>query len=150
MMDEEQIVEMIGWTPAEFFPYLLLIGFIIGAAITGIVGISKYESGKKEIARTRGETISYGVNYLSQNVATIAFCGFLSAVSGGVYYKAVEAEPTFAGCLAIGAVVALCLGLLGEVGFRMLLEARRDSAKADEALSGTAAATTPKTVKKEE
>ena len=149
MMDEEQIVEMIGWTPAEFFPYLLVIGFLIGAAITGIIGYSKFESGKKDAARTRGERISYGVNYLTQNVATIAFCGAISAISGGVYYKAVEAEPTFAGCLAIGAVVALCLGLLGEAGFRAVLEGRRDSAKADEALSGTSTTTT-KAIKKEE
>lgn len=150
MMDEEQIVEMIGWTPAEFFPYLLVIGFLIGAVITGVVGYSKYEAGKKEIARTRGEKISYGVGYLSQNVATISFCGAVSAISGGVYYKAVEAEPTFAGCLAIGAVVAIILGLLGEAGFRAVLEGRRDSAKADEALSGTSTTTTTKTVKKEE
>lgn len=136
MMDEEQIIEMIGWTPADFFPYLLLIGFVIGAIITGIIGCSKYESGKKELAR-KGKKISYGLNYLTQNIATVVFCGIICAVSGGVYYQAVEADPNFAGCLAIGIVAALTLGLAGEVGFRALLEARRDAKKADEALNGT-------------
>lgn len=134
-----EVVEMLGWTPAEYFPYLLLIGFVIGAIITGIVGISKYAAGKKEFAR-KGELLSYGFNYLTQNVATVVFCGVVGAIGPGLYYEIVQGEPTFGGCIGMAIVISLVFGLLGEVGLRSFLEARRDLAKADEALSTSASA----------
>lgn len=125
------------WTPAEYAPSLLLEGIIIGALITFILGLSAFYAQDKTVARSGGEKLAYGMNYLAKNVVVVIVAGIAALLVSGWYYDAVGAVGDFGGFMMIGAVAAFVIGLMGEVGVTKILEAFRDKAKASEARTTT-------------
>lgn len=132
------------WTPAEYAPSLLVEGIIIGALITFILGLSAFYEQDKTVARSGGEKLAYGMNYLAKNVVVVIVAGVAALLVSGWYYDTVGATGSLDGYLMIGAVAAFVIGLMGEVGVSKILEAFRDKAKASEAR------TTSTVTKKEE
>ena len=125
------------WTPAEYAPSLLVEGIIIGALITFILGLSSFYEQDKTVARSGGEKLAYGMNYLAKNVAVVIVAGVAALLVSGWYYETVEVTGTLDGYLMIGAVAAFVIGLMGEVGVSKILEAFRDRNKAAEARAST-------------
>lgn len=129
------------WTPAEYAPSLLLEGIIIGALITFILGLSAFYAQDKTVARSGGEKLAYGMNYLAKNVVVVIVAGIAALLVSGWYYDAVGADGDFGGFMMIGAVAAFVIGLMGEVGVSKILEIFRDKAKASEARTTTTTVT---------
>lgn len=133
MRDRMDATAMILNTPAEFAPTLLVVGFVIGLVITLVMSLGAYYEQNKVIARSTGEKLAYGMNYLAKNVAVTVAAGILAIVVPGYYYATVGAVPTMDGCLMIGVVTALVVGFLGEKFASKILEVFRDKAKASDA-----------------
>ena len=131
--DNMDATAMILNTPAEFAPTLLVVGFLIGLAITLVMSLAAYYEQDKVVARSTGEKLAYGMNYLAKNVAVTVAAGILAIIVPGYYYVTVGAVPTMDGCLMIGVVTALVVGFLGEKFATTILEGFRDKAKASDA-----------------
>ena len=135
---EMETSELIALTPAEFGPELLVMGFIIGAVITFLFSLYSYSEEAKEVARAEHEKLAYGMSYLSKNIVVLVLAGLASMIVPGYYYDLVAAVPTEGGCLLIGAVVAVIVGLGGEKLATKAVEIFRNGKKTADAL------TTPK------
>lgn len=118
---------------------LIVIAFLIVAAITFSKGISEYRAKAKEVARDKGEAMDYGFNYLVQNITTIIL-GIAGAlfISGWVIGTGMVDGSTFYDCAGLVVVASAICGLAGDAFLRTLLEASRDKAKTKAALKGTA------------
>lgn len=135
--DNMDATAMILNTPAEFAPTLLIVGFVLGLAITLAMSLSAYYEQDKVVARNGGEKIAYGMSYLSKNAVVTVISGLAAIIVPGYYYATVAAAPTMDGCLMIGAVAAIVVGLLGEKFATSVLESFRDRSKADDARTTT-------------
>lgn len=136
--DNMDATSMILNTPAEYAPTLLVVGFLIGLAITLVMSLGAYYNQDKIVARTTGEKIAYGMNYLAKNVSVTVAAGILAIIVPGYYYVTIGAVPTMDGCLMIGVVTACAVGFLGEKFANAILEGFRDKAKASDARETTA------------
>ena len=134
MRDNMDATAMILNTPAEFAPTLL----VVGLAITLVMSLGAYYNQDKIVARTTGEKIAYGMDYLAKNVSVTVAAGILAIIVPGYYYVTIGAVPTMDGCLMIGVVTACAVGFLGEKFASAILEGFRDKAKASDARETTA------------
>lgn len=125
--------DMILSLPAEFFPVAFALCALIGFLITGIRSYGSYKAQDKTVARESGDKLSYGMNFLTENIAVVIGCAIIGPVLAGCYYQAAGADPNLWGVIGISATVAAILGWGGDTLLKTFLEARRDSAKADEA-----------------
>lgn len=131
--DNMDATAMILNTPAEFAPTLLVVGFLIGLAITLVMSLAPYYEQDKVVARSNGEKIAYGMSYLAKNVIVTVVTGIMAIIVPGYYYVTVGAVPTMDGCLMIGVVTAAVIGLGGETFANKILESFRDKVKAADA-----------------
>lgn len=133
--DRMTMEEMILSCPVEFFPMLLAIGAVIGLAVTGARSFLAFSEQDKIQARTKGQRLAYGLNYLGENIAVVIACAILTPVIAGGYYQLAASEPTFWGIVTIGLVVAFVVALIGDTGCKKILEGFRNRAKADQAIA---------------
>lgn len=129
--------DMILSCPAEYFPMLLALGAIVALLVTGIRSMLAYSEQSKVVARTKGEKLAYGLNYLGENIAVVIVGALMTPILAGGYYDLAESEPTLWGIVTIGAVVAVVVALIGDVGCKQILESFRNRSKTAEALTST-------------
>lgn len=134
----DNMKELIALTPAEFGPELLMEGFVLGAIITFAISLCLFSEQAKVVARTTGEKLAYGMNYLTKNIVVLVLAGVAALIVPGYYYDLVGAVPTEGGCLLIGAVAAIVVGLGGEKIVTYAVEFLRNRSKAAEALNAVA------------
>lgn len=124
----------------DYFVKLFVIAFVIVTLITFTKGISLYREKAKEVARTTGDKLDYGFNYIVENISvivlgtavTLYFVGWL--ISTGIV-----AGDTLYDCVGMTVVVAIIAGLGGDAFLRKVLESVRDKGKIAEALAPAAA-----------
>lgn len=151
---EMDATEMIYCTPTEYGPTLVMIGLIIGALITFIIGAFKLSETNLTKLRERKitEAIGYGFNYLSGNILTVIIAALACLIVPGMYFSGAEVVPDLNQYILVGAVAATVLGLGGDALLRKLINflANRDKIaeelSAIEAESKTETATTTSAV----
>lgn len=135
--DTMDATEMILSLPAEFFPLALMLGALCGLFITGIKSFGSSGEQDKKLARTTGEKLAYGLNYLSVNIAVIIASAILAPVLTGCYYQAAGVDPNLWGVIGIALTVGVIVAIGGDKLLNTLLEGFRDRAKAKAARSET-------------
>lgn len=127
----------------DFFSRLMIIAFLVIAIITFNKGLSEYREKAKEVARTTGDKLNYGFNYLMQNIATIVLGMIVTFfVTGWLIGTGLVDGSTFYDCAGTVFVVAIIAGLAGDAFLRTALESIRDKQKAADALSSVETAAT--------
>lgn len=119
----------------DFFSRLMIIAFVVIALVTFNKGLSEYREKAKEVARTTGDKLNYGFNYLMQNIATIVLGMFVTFfVTGWLIGAGLVDGSTFYDCAGTVFVVAIIAGLAGDAFLRTALETLRDKQKTADAL----------------
>lgn len=127
----------------DYFSRLMIIAFVVIALVTFNKGLSLYREQAKEVARSTGDKLNYGFNYLMQNVATIVLGMVVTFfVTGWLIGTGLVDGSTFYDCAGTVFVVAIIAGLAGDAFLRSVLESFRDKAKAAEALTPAVEETT--------
>lgn len=134
LYDKMDTQELIALTPAEFGPELIVIGAVLGLLITLSIGMLAYSEQAKKIARESGEKLAYGMDYLSKNVAVVVLAAVAALIVPGYYYDLVQAVPTESGCIMIGVISAIVVGLMGEKLVTSVVEFLRNRSKTAVAL----------------
>lgn len=118
-------------TPVEYLPAMLLIGFAISAAITLVKGRISYQEACKAKIRSGKWTTApgYGLDYLMGNFVNILTGAVAAAVVPGWVYTLVEAEPSLGGCIIIGILVAVSVGVMGAKFFAEMVDSFHNTKK---------------------
>lgn len=135
LYDNMEAQELIALTPAAFGPELIVIGAVIGLMITLAIGMLAYSEQAKKVARETGEKLAYGMDYLSKNVVVVILAAVAALVTPGYYYDLVQAVPTESGCIMIGVIAAIVVGLMGEKLATAVVEFLRNRQKTADALN---------------
>lgn len=146
--------EMIYCTPTEYGPTLVMIGLIIGALITFVIGAFKLSETNKEKLRagTITEKIGYGFDYLTGNIVTVIIATLACLIIPGMYFSGAEVIPDINQYILVGAVAAVVVGLGGDALIRLAIDFLNNKRKIAEELSKKETTTTtpavPTTAKK--
>ena len=129
--------EMIYCTPTEYGPTLVMIGLIIGALITFVIGAFKLSETNLTKLRERKitEAIGYGFNYLSGNILTVIVAALACMLVPGMYFSGAEVIPTLDQYILVGAVAAAVVGLGGDALIRLAIDFLNNKRKIAEELS---------------
>lgn len=131
-----EAVETILNIPSEFVPTILVLVLIAGVVVTFAKSIPKFYEARKDTARSKGEALVYGMDYLVNNVMSIILTVIASLVlTGWVIGEGIVDGSTLYNAAVTAVVIAIVAALAGDAFLTRLLEARRDKAKATEALS---------------
>lgn len=108
-------MDYIAFTPVDFLPWLVIIGFLIPLVFTFVKGKLAYQDTAKENLRSGVWTTApdYGMDYLASNIAVVIIGAVATVLIPGIVYDMLGAAPTLSGCLAIGLVVAFVVGVKG-------------------------------------
>lgn len=140
--------EMIYCTPTEYGPTLVMVGLIIGALITFVIGAFKLSETNKEKLRagTITEKIGYGFDYLTGNIVTVIIATLACLIIPGMYFSGAEVIPDINQYILVGAVAAVVVGLGGDALIRLAIDFLNNKRKIAEELSKTKTATTTSAV----
>ena len=135
--------DMIYCTPTEYGPTLVMIGLIIGALITFVIGAFKLSETNKEKLRagTITEKIGYGFDYLTGNIVTVIIATLACLIIPGMYFSGAEVIPDINQYILVGAVAAVVVGLGGDALIRLAIDFLNNKRKIAEELSKTKTAT---------
>lgn len=116
--------DMIYCTPTEYGPTLVMIGLIIGALITFVIGAFKLSETNKDKLRAGSitEAIGYGFNYLTGNIVTVIIAALACLIVPGMYFSGAEVVPTIEQFELVGIVAAVVVGLGGDVLIRTFID----------------------------
>ena len=136
--------DMIYCTPTEYGPTLVMVGLIIGALITFIIGAFKLSETNKEKLRagTITEKIGYGFDYLTGNIVTVIIATFACLIIPGMYFSGAEVIPDINQYLLVGAVAAVVVGLGGDALIRLAIDFLNNKRKIAEELNAIKAEAT--------
>lgn len=136
--------DMIYCTPTEYGPTLVMIGLIIGALITFVIGAFKLSETNKEKLRagTITEKIGYGFDYLTGNIVTVIIATLACLIIPGMYFSGAEVIPDINQYILVGAVAAAVIGLGGDALIRLIIDFLNNKRKIAEELSKKETATT--------
>lgn len=131
-----EAVETILNIPSEFVPTILVFVLVIGVIITFAKSLPNYYEARKDTARSKGEAIAYGMDYLVNNVMSIIVTVVGSLIlTGWVIGEGIVDGSTLYNAGITAAVIAVVVAIAGDAFLTRILEARRDKAKAADALS---------------
>lgn len=116
--------DMIYCTPTEYGPTLVMIGLIIGALITFVIGAFKLSETNKDKLRAGSitEAIGYGFNYLTGNIITVIIAALACLIAPGMYFSGAEVVPAIEQFELVGIVAAVVVGLGGDVLIRTFID----------------------------
>lgn len=136
--------DMIYCTPTEYGPTLVMIGLIIGALITFIIGAFKLSETNKDKLRAGSitEAIGYGFNYLTGNILTVIIAALACLIVPGMYFSGAEVVPTIEQFELVGIVAAVVVGLGGDVLIRTFIDFLSNRKKIAEELNAIKSETT--------
>ena len=130
-----EAVETILNIPSEFVPTILVVVLVLGLAVTFFKSIPKFYEARKDRARSKGEVLVYGMDYLANNVMSVIVTVVGSLIlTGWVIGEGIVDGSTLYNAGETAAVIAVIVAIAGDAFLTGLLEARRDKAKASEAL----------------
>lgn len=140
--------DMIYCTPTEYGPTLVMIGLIIGALITFVIGAFKLSETNKEKlrARTITEKIGYGFDYLTGNIVTVIIATLACLVIPGMYFSGAEVIPDINQYILVGAAAAVVIGLGGYTLIRLAIDFLNNKRKIAEELNAIKSETTTSAV----
>ena len=129
--------DMIYCTPTEYGPTLVMVGLIIGALITFIIGAFKLSETNKEKLRagTITEKIGYGFDYLTGNIVTVIIATLACLIVPGMYFSGAEVIPALEQYILVGAVAAVVIGLGGDALIRLAIDLLANKKKIAEELN---------------
>lgn len=133
------MTEFVMYTPAEYLPILVVVGLICTMIPTLLKAKASYDDAVKADLRSGGTGFSFGMDYLTANVAIIIIGVVATVLVGGMVYDAIEAEPQMSGCIVMGIVTALVIGIGGQTLASEIVDVFRNRGKISDlkALSGT-------------
>ena len=129
--------DMIYCTPTEYGPTLVMIGLVIGALITFIIGAFKLSETNKDKLRSRSitEAIGYGFNYLAGNIITVIIAALACLIIPGMYFSGADVVPTIEQYILVGSVAAVVIGLGGDALIRLAIDFLNNKRKIAEELN---------------
>lgn len=136
--------DMIYCTPTEYGPTLVMIGLVIGALITFIIGAFKLSETNKDKLRSRSitEAIGYGFNYLAGNIITVIIAALACLIIPGMYFSGADVVPTIEQYILVGSVAAVVIGLGGDALIRLAIDFLNNKRKIAEELNAIKSETT--------
>ena len=136
--------DMIYCTPTEYGPTLVMIGLVIGALITFIIGAFKLSETNKDKLRSRSitEAIGYGFNYLAGNIITVIIAALACLIIPGMYFSGADVVPTIEQYILVGSVAAVVIGLGGDALIRLAIDFLNNKRKIAEELNAIRSETT--------
>lgn len=108
------MTDVIMYTPAEFLPILVVVGLICTMVPTLLKAKASYDDAVKANLRSGGTGFSFGMDYLTANIAVIVIGVVATVLIGGAVYDAIGAEAQLSGCVVMGIVAALIIGFGGQ------------------------------------
>lgn len=123
--------DLILYTPADYLPYLVLIGLVVTTLFTMVRAKTAYNDTVKAQLRAGiiKEAPGFGLDYMSAYIGTIVLGVVGAFLIPGIVYEAIMAEPDFAGCIVIAFVWAVLVGIQGATKASEIVDLFRDASK---------------------